>query len=94
MSDTIKSIARRLGMRESEIIETVLDADGVLVQTHDGVWTLICNDGELEHRVAGPTPVPDPDGIPAEVLEDVVDLAEAFTEEAAAKPAPKRRSRA
>lgn len=74
------NVARVLGMKPSEITETVLDADGVLVRTHDGVWTLIRNDGSLVHRVADPT-----DKAAVEPAEDSGDDE--------AKPAPKRRAR-
>ena len=47
-------VAQRLGMKPGEIIDVQLDADGVLAQTHDGNWTLIRNDGELEFRAKDP----------------------------------------
>lgn len=88
MSDDIDAIARRLGMKRDEIIEVVLDADGVLVQTHDGVWTLIGNDGELRHQVPSPAPTAvDPDEANAAMLRGF------RGEPEPAKPAPKRRSR-
>jgi hypothetical protein len=89
----IESCAQRLGMKPSEVVEVVLAADGVLVQTHDWQWTLIRNDGALVFRVDPPV---DPDDVIRESLEDVVDLAEEITESAApeaVRPAPRRRSR-
>lgn len=50
----IERVAQRLGMKPSEITDVVVVADGVLAQTHDGVWTLIGNDGELVCNVDGP----------------------------------------
>lgn len=90
MSD-IEQVARRLGMKPSEVTKVVLVADGVAVQTHDWQWMLIRNDGEL---VFGIEPPDDPDEVIRESLEDVVDLAEEIAEDAASteKPAPKRRS--
>jgi len=88
--DDIEQVACRLGMKPSEIVKTMDTADGMLVQTHDWQWTLIRPDGELVFRVDPPV---DPDDAIREPLEDVVDLAETITEDAAPKrAAPKRRS--
>jgi hypothetical protein len=88
----IEKVAQRLGMKPSEVTEVVLTADGVAVRTHDWQWTLIRNDGEL---VFGIEPPDDPDDVIRESLEDVVDLAEEITGQAApaARSATKRRSR-
>jgi hypothetical protein len=92
----IENVAQLMGMRQSEIVEVVPGADGVLVRTHDGVWTLIDGDGQLVHSVAGPqrdSGQPDP-----EVDEATAAMLRGFSGEpepdaAPAKPAPKRRSR-
>ena len=54
MSD-IEQVAQRLGMKPSEVTNVVLVADGAAVQTHDGQWTLIANDGELVFGIDDPT---------------------------------------
>lgn len=46
--------AQLLGMKRAEIVAVVLDDDGLLAQTHDGVWTLVRPDGSLVHRAAAP----------------------------------------
>lgn len=74
----IERCAQLMGMKPSEVVEVVLDADGVLVQTHDGQWTLIRDDGTLQPGAA-PEPAVERDA-------DVVDPDPA-------KPAPKRRGR-
>lgn len=82
--DDIERCARLLGMKPSEVLEVMQVDGGELACTHDGVWTLIREDGELVFRVVPPTPPADPDGLTQENLEDVVDMAESFAEDAAA----------
>jgi len=53
-SEIVERVAKRLGMKQSEIIDVEQDGDDVLAQTHDGTWTRIRSDGELEFRVTGP----------------------------------------
>lgn len=78
--DDIERCAQLLGMRRREVLEVVPVDGGDLVQTHDGTWTLVGNDGELTFGVAGPAAP--------------VDAGEADPEdEPATKPAPKRQSR-
>lgn len=50
----IEQVAQRLGMKPSEVTEVIVVDAGVLARTHDGVWTLIGNDGELVCNVDGP----------------------------------------
>jgi len=98
MSETVsvERAAQLMGMRQSEIVEIVPGADGVLVRTHDDVWTLIDGDGQLVHSVAGPQrdsgqPDPEADEASAAMLRGF--RGEPEPGAAPAKPAAKRRSR-
>jgi len=86
----IEEIAQRLGMKQSEITDVVPVADGEAVQTHDGQWTLIRNNGELEFigelangGIVKGKPVLVGESDPEEVV---------VPEGGSVKPAPKRRS--
>ncbi|BCJ45323.1 hypothetical protein GCM10010168_85920 [Actinoplanes ianthinogenes] len=60
-AEFVERVARRLGMKPAEIVDVERDGDDVLAQTHDGVWTRIRADGELEFQVEGPVRAKDAD---------------------------------
>lgn len=85
--------ARAMGMKRSEVIDVVPVDEGHAVRTHDWRWTLVRDDGTMRPCEEPASLVADRDSGVAAAIEDVVDLAELITEEAAEKPAPKRRGR-
>ena len=98
--DDIERCAQKLGMRRREVTEVLPVDGGDLVRTHDGLWTLIRDDGLITRATADEAAMlrgfhgePEPVEL-THALEDVVDLAEYIAEEASTqKPAPKRRGR-
>lgn len=85
----VERVAQLLGMKPSEVVEVLLDVDGVLAQTHDGNWTLIRNDGTLEFRGAS-KPLVDAD----EATEAMLRGFRGEPEPEPKKAAPKGRGRA
>ncbi|MCW2768464.1 MAG: hypothetical protein JWO11_4423 [Nocardioides sp.] len=90
--DDIERCAQLLGMRRREVLEVVPSADGDLVRTHDGQWTLIRDDGVRVDRVPAPTTLVDGDEATKEMLRGFHGDADP-EDEPATKPAPKRQSR-
>ena len=88
--DDIERCAQKLGMRRREVLEVVAVDGGDLVHTHDGLWTLIRDDGTIAHRVPGRAPLVDADEAEAAMLRGFHGEPEG---EPAVKPAPKRRGR-
>jgi hypothetical protein len=90
--DDIERCAQQLGMRRREVTEVLPVDGGDLVRTHDGLWTLIRDDGTLTHRVAAPAPLVDADEAEAAMLRGFHGEPDP-EDEPAAKPAPKRQGR-
>lgn len=83
--------ARAMGMKRIEVLQVVPVDDGNAVRTHDWQWTLIRDDGTTRPCEEPAVLALERDSGLTAAIEDVVDLAEMIAEDAAPKPAPKRR---
>lgn len=91
--DDIERCARRMGMKRTEVLEAVPVDDGTAVKTHDWQWTLVRDDGTMRPCEEPAVLALERDSGLTAAIEDVIDLAEIIAEDAAPKPASKRRGR-